>query len=248
MCVCTEPSQAHFRMFGAGLSEPPTPHPLEEGLGHCTEGAETCHLPPAEELRLPAGKRQTPEQRRTSGRKKRRQTGKAEATEFLTMTAWSHTFSCGCPGTSISLCRWTTGARPSRTDWYSALVKLHGQKHRGWPSQRSLNWPRGPNEVCLGRGGGLMSSNKTWGEGRTGAGEEDLLPQFLLPLTLSPRPSASAIGPPSENSAELSWLLVVFSCHRAPAEWLPCMLRRSWRCPPHPTPPPSNPPLLLSGL
>lgn len=45
----------------------------------------------------------------------------------LTMTAWSHTFSWGWPGTREALCCWTSPEMCSTARWYSSLAKLQGK-------------------------------------------------------------------------------------------------------------------------
>lgn len=48
------------------------------------------------------------------------------------MTAWSHTFSWGCPGTRVSLCCCTSPEMCSTACWYSSLAKLQKKKHRSY--------------------------------------------------------------------------------------------------------------------
>lgn len=48
----------------------------------------------------------------------------------LTMTAWSHTLSWGCPGTKDFWCCWTTRVVLLRASWYSSLAKL--ERRRLW--------------------------------------------------------------------------------------------------------------------
>lgn len=47
--------------------------------------------------------------------------------QTLTMTAWSHTFSWGWPGTRVALCCCTSPEMCSTACWYSSLAKLQGK-------------------------------------------------------------------------------------------------------------------------
>lgn len=82
---------------------------------------------------------------------------------LLTMTALSHTLSCGSPGTMVALCCWTTADIRSIALWYSSLAKLECEKHRRYHrgfvqgltiGARLLSWVR---RFFLGhsKGGGM---------------------------------------------------------------------------------------------